>query len=82
MHPGIVGGEFPVAVDNSAKGHAALRYELLHFVKECIVDAGASRLTSTLGATPAAGVAGMIDHTLLKPDATQDQIAPHIGPNA
>lgn len=42
IHPGIVGGEFLEAVDNSAKGHAAFRYELLHFVKECIVDTGAS----------------------------------------
>ena len=40
-----------------------------------IVDAGASRLTSTLGATPAAGVAGMIDHTLLKPVATREMVA-------
>jgi deoxyribose-phosphate aldolase len=41
-----------------------------------VVDAGASRLTSTLGNVDvAAGVAKMIDHTLLKPDASQDQIA-------
>lgn len=41
-----------------------------------VVDAGASRLTSTLGNVDVGpGVAGMIDHTLLKPDATQDQIA-------
>lgn len=41
-----------------------------------VVDAGASRLTSTLGNVDVGpGVAKMIDHTLLKPDATQDQIA-------
>lgn len=41
-----------------------------------VVDAGASRLTSTLGnVNIGANVAQMIDHTLLKPDATQDQIA-------
>jgi deoxyribose-phosphate aldolase len=41
-----------------------------------VVDAGASRLTSTLGNVDiAANTAKMIDHTLLKPDATQDQIA-------
>ena len=41
-----------------------------------VVDAGASRLTSTLGNVDiGADVAKLIDHTLLKPDATQDQIA-------
>ena len=41
-----------------------------------VVDAGASRLASTLGGVSiGADVAGLIDHTLLKPDATQDQIA-------
>ena len=44
-------------------------------VKE-VVDAGASRLTSTLGSVEMGpGIAKMIDHTLLKPDASQDQIA-------
>jgi deoxyribose-phosphate aldolase len=44
-------------------------------VKE-VVDAGASRLTSTLGGIGmGAEMARLIDHTLLKPDATQDQIA-------
>jgi deoxyribose-phosphate aldolase len=39
-----------------------------------VVDAGASRLGlhATAGAT--AGVSGMIDHTLLKPDATRSEI--------
>jgi deoxyribose-phosphate aldolase len=41
-----------------------------------VVEAGASRLTSILGAIPEdPNIASMIDHTLLKPDATADQIA-------
>ncbi len=41
-----------------------------------VVSAGAERLSSTIGVIPEdASLAGMIDHTLLKPDATQDQIA-------
>ena len=51
-------------------------------VKMCIdktgnvVSAGAQRLTSTLGVIPGdLSLANMIDHTLLKPDATQQEIA-------
>lgn len=41
-----------------------------------VVNAGASRLTSTLGNVDVGPeVARLIDHTLLKPDATQEQIA-------
>jgi deoxyribose-phosphate aldolase len=41
-----------------------------------LLDAGASRVSSTIGATPRdAAVASLIDHTLLKPDATTDDIA-------
>ena len=41
-----------------------------------VVDAGADRVASTLGVAPTDGtLAHMIDHTVLKPDATQDQIA-------
>jgi len=41
-----------------------------------VVSAGAERLTSTLGVIPEDhNLARMIDHTLLKPDATSDQIA-------
>ena len=41
-----------------------------------VISAGAERLTSTLGVIPAdKSLAGMIDHTLLKPDATADMIA-------
>lgn len=41
-----------------------------------VVSAGAERLTSTIGVIPQdTSLAGMIDHTLLKPDATSDKIA-------
>ena len=41
-----------------------------------VVNAGADRIASTLGIMPTDGsLPHMIDHTLLKPDATQDQIA-------
>ena len=41
-----------------------------------VVNAGAERLSSTIGVIPEnLDLAKMIDHTLLKPDATQDQIA-------
>jgi len=41
-----------------------------------VVSAGAERLSSTLGVIPSdTSLAGMIDHTLLKPDATQQEIA-------
>jgi deoxyribose-phosphate aldolase len=41
-----------------------------------VVSAGAERLTSTLGVIPEdLKLARMIDHTLLKPDATQQEIA-------
>lgn len=53
-----------------------------HCIRHCgskidlIVQAGADRLSAGLGASPAQPhMAGMIDHTLLKPDATPDQIA-------
>lgn len=41
-----------------------------------VINAGAERITSTLGGIPQdLNIASMIDHTLLKPDATPDQIA-------
>lgn len=41
-----------------------------------VVNAGAERLSSTIGVVPQdANLAKMIDHTLLKPEATPDQIA-------
>src|SRR6187551_605800 len=36
-----------------------------------VLDAGASRLGLQASGAPAGTVAGLIDHTLLKPDATQ-----------
>jgi len=43
---------------------------------EQVVLAGAARVSSTLGVRPQnLNVARLIDHTLLKPDASQDQIA-------
>ena len=39
-----------------------------------IVDAGASRISSTLGTHPSREFAQYIDHTLLKPEATRDDI--------
>src|SRR5512139_82951 len=41
-----------------------------------VINAGAERLTSTLGVIPSdTNLAKYIDHTLLKPDATQQEIA-------
>ncbi len=41
-----------------------------------VISAGAERITSTLGGIPEdIGIAGLIDHTLLKPEATADEIA-------
>jgi len=41
-----------------------------------VINAGAERITSTLGGIPKdPDIASLIDHTLLKPDATPDQIA-------
>jgi deoxyribose-phosphate aldolase len=41
-----------------------------------VIGAGADRLTSTLGGIPAdLNIAKTIDHTLLKPEATADQVA-------
>ncbi len=41
-----------------------------------VISAGAERLSSTIGVIPDdLKLAGLIDHTLLKPDATPDQIA-------
>lgn len=41
-----------------------------------VLRAGADRIAATLGVAPTDGsLSHMIDHTLLKPDATQDQVA-------
>ncbi|MBI2252642.1 MAG: deoxyribose-phosphate aldolase [Armatimonadetes bacterium] len=39
-----------------------------------VVDAGADRISSTLGINVKKELAGLIDHTLLKPDATSSEI--------
>jgi len=40
-----------------------------------LADAGASRIVATIGYTPAAdGLGGLIDHTLLKPDASREMV--------
>lgn len=40
-----------------------------------LLDAGAARVSSTIGTTPRdSGIAALLDHTLLKPDATYDEI--------
>jgi len=41
---------------------------------QTLLGAGATRLSTGLGAQVDSGVAGMIDHTLLKPVATRDQV--------
>ena len=63
----------PSAADNPAPALSAHNFtERLRPV----VHAGADRIGTTLGVAPVDGQLGhMIDHTLLKPDATQDQIA-------
>jgi deoxyribose-phosphate aldolase len=41
-----------------------------------VIEAGADRIAATLGVAPTDGrLSHMIDHTLLKPDATQEEIA-------
>jgi deoxyribose-phosphate aldolase len=60
----------------SGNGNGALSAENFAEKVQPAVSAGAERLGSTLGVTPTDGsVAHMIDHTLLKPDATQDEVA-------
>ena len=39
-----------------------------------VINAGAERLSSTIGVIPDTNLAPLIDHTLLKPDATPEQI--------
>jgi deoxyribose-phosphate aldolase len=59
-----------------ANGHPALSSH--NFVERAqpILSAGADRLATTLGVAPTDGrLAHTIDHTLLKPEATHDQIA-------
>ncbi|MBF8257422.1 MAG: Deoxyribose-phosphate aldolase (modular protein) [Anaerolineales bacterium] len=64
--------------DASAPPNPAPALSPLNFAEHLrpVVHAGADRIGTTLGVAPTDGQLGhMIDHTLLKPDATQDQIA-------
>jgi deoxyribose-phosphate aldolase len=42
---------------------------------QTVVEAGADRVGNTLGGVPRAEIAPLIDHTLLKPDATREEVA-------
>ena len=64
--------------ETEADGGAAESLSAHNYVERVqpVVIAGADRIASTLGIMPTDGtMAHMIDHTVLKPDATQDQIA-------
>jgi deoxyribose-phosphate aldolase len=64
--------------ETEADGGAAQSLSAHNYVERVqpVVIAGADRIASTLGIMPTDGsIAHMIDHTVLKPDATQDQIA-------
>jgi deoxyribose-phosphate aldolase len=64
------------ATSGSGNGNGSLSAENFASKVQPAVSAGAERFASTLGVAPTdESVAHMIDHTLLKPDATQDQIA-------
>ncbi len=68
-----------ILVQESSNGHgSAQKLSSGNFADgmRSVVNAGADRVASTLGMTPTDGsMAHMIDHTLLKPDATQDEVA-------
>ncbi len=85
----IVAREVMIALAENE--HRAKSEECDHCTEECtgeicvktcfdrvgrVVNAGAARITSSLGGIPEdPSIARMIDHTILKPDATPDQIA-------
>jgi len=70
------------AVPESGDGATTERYRLFGVSTSrgpedtrALHEAGAGRVVTTLGYCPASdGLASLIDHTLLKPDATRDQI--------
>ena len=68
-----------ILVQESSNGHGSVqKLSSGNFADgmRSVVNAGADRVASTLGMTPTdEGMAHMIDHTLLKPDATQDEVA-------
>jgi deoxyribose-phosphate aldolase len=70
-----------LAAASSARPGVAARCECHSFLYECcpdrvrgVLDAGATRLGLHAAGGAAGGVAAMIDHTLLKPDATRSDI--------
>lgn len=64
------------ASSGSGDGNGSLSAENFADKVQPVVSAGAERVASTLGMAPTDGrVAHMIDHTLLKPDATQEEVA-------
>jgi deoxyribose-phosphate aldolase len=64
------------AATSGGEGASALSAQNYVDRVQPVVHAGADRIASTLGIAPTDGrLSHMIDHTLLKPDATQDQIA-------
>lgn len=72
----VRGGEIPgPGQAGGGQGSALSTQNYVNRVQP-VVKAGADRIASTLGAAPTDGtLSHMIDHTLLKPDATEDQIA-------
>jgi len=85
----LVTREVLLALAEDEQGHTHANGE--HCTQECadgvcvktcfdnvgqVISAGAERVSSTLGGIPAdPSVGKLIDHTLLKPDATPDQVA-------
>lgn len=64
------------AASGNGNGNGTLSAENFARKVQPAVSAGAERFASTLGVAPTdESVAHMIDHTILKPDATQDEIA-------
>lgn len=75
-------GVTPPAASASAHDPNCCSHEDGRCVRDCstrvksVVDSGAGRISSSLGFIPRdLGIARYIDHTLLKPDASADQVA-------
>jgi deoxyribose-phosphate aldolase len=65
----------PAGSADTARTITMSAHEFMNHVQP-VIKAGADRVASTLGMAPAdQALSHMIDHTLLKPDATHDQIA-------
>jgi len=75
-HQVLVQVEGKAASPGSAAGAPPLSAQNYVDRVQPVVSAGADRVASTLGVAPTDGsLSHMIDHTLLKPGATQDEIA-------